>query len=260
MIDKKISVSEQVANLPVEGQLIFTWSVPHADDIGLLPHSSRTLKAMIVPMLDLSLDMFQVRVDEIVRQELWVEVEYMGKKFYRVPKFSDHQTLKKDRQPNTIIDLKLCENQKESWDALEEISRGLGFQMESNRNPNGNQIVPEGKGMEEKRKEGKGIVRPVAPKKKLDFKLFWDIYPLKQGKKDAKEAWDKLDPDTQQLILNDIPRRRADDKWVNGFVKEAVRYIKKQQWEDEIRSPRQLTKGRAAEAIDFSNLDEKGKN
>ena len=49
MIDKKISVSEQVANLPIEAQLLFTWMIPHADDVGLLPYSARTIKALVIP-------------------------------------------------------------------------------------------------------------------------------------------------------------------------------------------------------------------
>ena len=45
MLDKKISVSEQVAKLSLEAQLIFTWAIPHTDDAGMLPHSNMTLKA-----------------------------------------------------------------------------------------------------------------------------------------------------------------------------------------------------------------------
>jgi hypothetical protein len=120
MIDKKISVSEQVANLPIEAQLIFTWSIPHADDLGLLPHSSRTLKAMIVPMLELSIDMFNIYLNTIVNQKLFVEFEYKGEKYYYIQKFTDHQTLKKDRKPHTYLpDI-------ESWEEVESI----GFQME----------------------------------------------------------------------------------------------------------------------------------
>lgn len=52
MIDKRISVSEQVANLPLKAQLLFTWMIPHADDVGLLPYSARTIKALVVPMVD----------------------------------------------------------------------------------------------------------------------------------------------------------------------------------------------------------------
>lgn len=120
MIDKKISVSEQVSNLSVLAQLIFTWSIPHADDLGLLPSSTRTLRAMIVPMLDIELLEFSKCLDSIVSEGLYIEFEYKGKKYYRIQKFLDHQTLKKDRKPNTYLPDVI------SWEEVEQ----LGFHME----------------------------------------------------------------------------------------------------------------------------------
>lgn len=120
MIDKKISVSEQVANLPLEAQLIFTWSIPHADDLGLLPHSDRTLRAMVVPMMDISSELFSSLIKNILDQKLFVEFEYKGESYYRIQKFADHQTLKKDRKPHTYLpDI-------DSWEKAEDI----GFHLE----------------------------------------------------------------------------------------------------------------------------------
>ena len=111
MIDKKISVSEQVANLPVEAQLIFTWSIPHTDDLGLLPHSPRTLKAMVVPMWDMTVEAFGFHLENIVKEGLYqVYTHTDGIKYLRVTKFAHHQTLKKDRNPNTLL------NEIKSWD------------------------------------------------------------------------------------------------------------------------------------------------
>lgn len=125
MIDKKISVSEQVANLPLSAQLIFTWSIPHADDLGLLPISLRTLKAMIVPMWEITLEDFGNQVESIVSQGLWEVWEWEGDKFYRISKFLENQTLKKDRKPNTLA------KNINDWGKVEDI----GFQMEDNGNP-----------------------------------------------------------------------------------------------------------------------------
>lgn len=125
MIDKKISVSEQVANLPLEAQLIFTWSIPHADDLGLLPISLRTLKAMIIPMLDISLETFGIHMESIVSQGLYDVFEHEGERFYRIKTFLKNQTLKKDRKPNTFL------KNINSWDDLETI----GFHLEDIGNP-----------------------------------------------------------------------------------------------------------------------------
>lgn len=139
MIDKKISVSEQISNLSTEGKLIFTWSIPHADDLGLLPFSKKTLKAMILPMEDMSLETFGNQVESIVNQGLWEKYEYGKNKYYRIVKFFNHQTIKKDRKPNTLLENVL------DWDTV----YSLGFHLEDNGNPREEKIK------EDNRKEEK---------------------------------------------------------------------------------------------------------
>lgn len=146
MIDKKISVSEQVANLTYKAQLLFTWSIPHSDDVGLLPGSLKTLKALLVPMWEIQFDEFTKLVGEILEQKLWKPFEYDGQTYFYITKFADHQILKKDRQPHTILNIELSEKTKDSWKLLEDI----GFQMEDTDF----HLEPEGKG-----REGKGSKR-----------------------------------------------------------------------------------------------------
>lgn len=120
MLDKKISVSEQVAELPLVAQLIFTWSIPHADDLGLLPSKLRTLKAMLIPMLDVTVEDFGNHVETILSAGLWEVFESDGEKYFKLARFADHQTLKKDRKPNTLL------GKVGNWTDVEK----LGFQME----------------------------------------------------------------------------------------------------------------------------------
>lgn len=115
MIDKKISVSEQVSNLSDKAKVIFTWSIPHADDFGILPYQALTLKATIVPMMSIIISDFKKCIDEILKQKLWLEEEYNSQKFYKIAKFYEHQTLKKDRKPNTIL------KTIDSWSVAEEL-------------------------------------------------------------------------------------------------------------------------------------------
>lgn len=143
MLDKKISVSEQVANLTPVGQLIFTWSIAHTDDVGVLPGNLRSLKALLVPHLDLTNEQFTDHVEKIVEQGLWQPYEFSGKSFYRLPQFFATQTLKRDRQPSTILPVMLFKTPRESWKFLEDI----GFQ-------NGSNLEPEEKRREEKIKIG----------------------------------------------------------------------------------------------------------
>lgn len=113
MLNKKISVSEQVENLSLEAKLIFSWSIPHSDDLGLLPDSHKTLKATITPMWEISLDDFSEYIFELITNNLFEEFSYKGEHFYRIAKFYKHQTLKKE--PVTIL------QDKVQWTDLEKI-------------------------------------------------------------------------------------------------------------------------------------------
>lgn len=222
MIDKKISVSEQVSNLTIPAQLIYTWGMPHADDIGLLPYSHRTLKATVVPMWDMNIDDFGKLADEIVKQKLW-EVythEPSKQKFYRINNFTRYQTLKRDRQPQIILPIDLSKDPRDSWKNLENIGfhlENIVFQMDT-----------EEKRSEVKRREVKrSEYTPM-------FDEFWKLYPKKVGKPKSMELWSLLSKEEMEKAIADVPKRKADRKWIGGYIKDPERYIKNKQWEDDI--------------------------
>jgi len=137
MIDKKISVSEQVAALGTEGALLFTWMIPHADDFGLLPSSPKTIKALVVPMLErFTVSKVGIQLESMQNQGLITDFDYNEKHYIRLTTFSKTQILKKDRQPNIILDLELTDEIKKNWKLCEEV-------MESKRNPIGTATYPE---------------------------------------------------------------------------------------------------------------------
>lgn len=158
LINKKICVSEQVANLTPIGMLIYTWMIPHADDAGLLPSNIKTIRALVCPMLDISVEDFGIQLDSIVKENLIRLVTIESRDYYQVRNFYEYQTLKKDRQPQTLLKLDRSKSVKENWNQLESI----GFQLESKWNPSGSNLEHNGflngtewKGREEKRNDPK---------------------------------------------------------------------------------------------------------
>lgn len=151
MIDKKISVSEQVANLSIEGQLLFTWMIPHADDLGALPYSIRSIKAMVVPMWDKTNEEIKEILESIVFQKLVTVFQCEGEKYLLLPKFLEHQTLKRDRQPQTILPVKFSKEPRDSWKTCEKILETVGIPLEDT----GKHLDTEEKIREEKGREAK---------------------------------------------------------------------------------------------------------
>lgn len=156
IINKKISLSIKVANLPIEGQLLYTWMIPHSDDLGLLQYSSRTIKAMVVPMLDIPLTTIDGLLETMVSVRLLTVIQQGTKKYYYICDNEKNQRLRKDRQPNTLLDFTPEKDPKVSWEKCLKIV--YDCQLAVNDIPmtvNGFQMTAEGKGREGKLSKGK---------------------------------------------------------------------------------------------------------
>lgn len=119
LLDKKISINEQVSMLPIMGQLLFTWMIPHADDFGLLSHNPLSIKALVVPAHDITKDQVAELLELMEELQLIRTVDIDGEQYYQLTKFNDNQTLRHDRMPQTILKIKLPDNPQEAWKVCE---------------------------------------------------------------------------------------------------------------------------------------------
>jgi len=75
------------------------------------------------------------------------------------------------------------------------------------------------------------------------FDQFWQIYPQKKSKGQARKTWEKLvkdrilTPTVQQFILDHLTIRVADDdQWINGekcFIPHPSTWLNAEGWKDE---------------------------
>ena len=71
-----------------------------------------------------------------------------------------------------------------------------------------------------------------------DFDLFWQAYPRKVGKKRAKQAWDRLKPDTAtvQKMLDALAWQVKQPQWVKDggmYVPHPTTWLHEERWDDE---------------------------
>jgi hypothetical protein len=93
MINKSISISEQVNGLPtLFDKLLFTWMIPHSDDFGRMPGSPPKLKALVVPMLEVKLKDVEQALQNMHTAGLIIWYEVDGDKYIQFPNFENHQT------------------------------------------------------------------------------------------------------------------------------------------------------------------------
>lgn len=175
IVNTVISMSERVSELPIEAQLLYTWMIPHADDFGFLQGSAKTIKAQVMPMNDIPVTTIDSHLTTMCNQGLITLVEYDGKQFYHIAQFAENQPLRRDRQPQTILPIKLAEKPQDSWMLLDSLKLTT---IDSHLTTNASHAQPnphsvraelnrnELKRKEKKRKEGKcegkeNIVPPV---------------------------------------------------------------------------------------------------
>jgi len=82
---------------------------------------------------------------------------------------------------------------------------------------------------------------PISPKGESKFAEFYKKYPVKKGKKLAKDRWERKKLDNKfDLIIKDIESRLNNDKqWLAGYIPHASTYIGREVWLDEIDTGKQ---------------------
>jgi hypothetical protein len=151
MLNKCISLSERVADLKSDQcRLLYTWIIPHADDFGLVVSSPRKIKATVFPMVDCTAEDIGNHLEDMESHGLIKRLTYGERQFWFVIGHESKQTLKKDRQPQTILGFPMVEDKNKNWKTGQDIVNGIHLES------NGFHLEPEVKGSEEKRREVKG--------------------------------------------------------------------------------------------------------
>lgn len=97
MLHKQISTSEDVSNLPLQAQLLFSWLIPHADDDGRLKGTPKYIKATIVPYFDWSFEEIKTYLEQMHKLGLIYYWQDNNEFYIEFVKWTDYQSIRKDR-------------------------------------------------------------------------------------------------------------------------------------------------------------------
>lgn len=78
---------------------------------------------------------------------------------------------------------------------------------------------------------------PIVPSgDEKNFSDFWEIYPVKKGRKKCEDKWKRLNLDAKASVIIDKVKQQivGDDQWKRGFVPNPYTYINGSLWEDEL--------------------------
>jgi len=183
MLNKTISLSAQVNKLALKQKLIYTWSIPHLDDYGLISNDPGVIKAMVVPMIkDITISDIKeyiAKTEEVgLTKEFSDCIEFLG--------FQNHQSISPDKRAK-------CHFQK--------IPRNPQENLGENKNPQKSPV--EDKIREDKRREEKIrelAAQNAAGRKDQDiidilnsFKCVNSSYRKYFGNKSQRAAADRLE-------------------------------------------------------------------
>jgi hypothetical protein len=76
----------------------------------------------------------------------------------------------------------------------------------------------------------------------MTFDSFWELYPKRVAKKDARKAWDKLKVTDELFLLieQDIKQRIDMGLWDDyQYVPYPATYLNAERWDDELPPPKQ---------------------
>ena len=109
--------------------------------------------------------------------------------------------------------------------------------LDESRDDRDNTVTREEKRREEVKEENNRSSAD-APDRFADF---WDAYPKKVKKQDARKKWKsrKLDRLADQIITDVQARQERDRRWLDGYVPDPTTYLNGSRWEDEIESSAQ---------------------
>ena len=72
-----------------------------------------------------------------------------------------------------------------------------------------------------------------AETKEAAFLVFWDRWPRRQAKADARRAWLKIPVCEYPAVVGGLERYRTSDQWKRGIIPHAATWINEKRWEDE---------------------------
>lgn len=191
MLHKKISVSIQVNKLTLPARLLFTWMIPHADDEGKMKGDPEFIRATVVPMVKWSFKKIREYLDEIRNNGLIYYWQENNEWFIEFIKWSEHQTIRKDR----LIPSNLPSHPKKNDNQIVDICQ-----------PTGNQKAAQANGIESNPKEfNKSELNNNDIADEHSYKENYIVNPRtfepsSEGEVAALEAWGKLEP-TNPLAL-----------------------------------------------------------
>jgi len=177
MLKKQISISRTLPELKSDSaRLLYTWLIPHLDVEGRFSADPDVVKGHVVPRLKMTKKKIWDYLQDMAEKGLIILYEADGDYYLEFTVFEKHQIIRKDREADSKIP-----SPKEGSIITSELLQSYSRVTPENSSTS--------KVKESKVKLNKEKVKKDSSLFEIEFKEFWDLYPRKTQKQDAKETF-----------------------------------------------------------------------
>lgn len=139
LLEKSISTSKKVNLLTDTEALVYTWLIPHTDDFGLLKADVFDIKYSIFPARPYSFDELEKVIAKLIEVKLIKVLTYESQQYYYIVRSKDAQkALRRDIQPQTVLQIKLKEGVRANWEKITQIVDELLITYDKTEKPGEN--------------------------------------------------------------------------------------------------------------------------
>jgi hypothetical protein len=230
--------NEQLAEVGIPARLLFVGLWMMADREGRLEYRPKRIKMQVFPGDSVDVEPM---LHDLQGQTLIVMYEVKGNTYIWIPGFAKHQKPHPKEVPSTLP----------PYPGGSQPPIGGGVNPSDVLNPD----VLSSRGIEQP-----AAVLTLASASgdansgRSPFEKFWERYPKKAKRKEARRVWlsKQLDGKADALIA-DVKRRLAEDRrWLAGYVPDPPTYLRGERWNDAIEPVPVHKNGHASIADELS--------
>ena len=236
IIKESICVSEQIDELSAFEEVFFYRLLVNCDDYGCMDAREKVLSAKLFPLRAIRANEIMKTVNRLAEIGLIALYDVDDHPYLKVLKWADHQRVRiskhKYPEPTEEQIAASCGNSRQvaaNCGELRQDAASCGLNpIQSNPNTNLNPNPNPTRTREEK-----------SPDDSL-FALFWNAYPRKEGKENARKAFSKLNVDggLMDILLKAIEKQKGSAQWQESggqFIPYPATWLNGKRWEDEVK-------------------------
>lgn len=231
ILKESVCTSENVDQLTAFQETFFFRLIVNCDDYGRMDARPQILSSKLFPLKGIRQNQIIDALRALSSAELVTLYEKDGHPFLQMRTWDRHQTIRAKKSKYPAPDDNCKQMQADDFNCKQmnaDESKCSRNPIQSNPNPESNPNPNPTRTREEK-----------SPDDSL-FALFWNAYPRKEGKENARKAFSKLNVDggLMDILLKAIEKQKGSAQWQESggqFIPYPATWLNGKRWEDEVK-------------------------